>query len=198
MFGLKLSGVGDRSEARGQHGESGDGHVVTVVSDLGATSALCRGDDLGPGLAIWVWDWTLWVSVVRLVLGTSHVLDVVAVALLALHDAMDNTGRVVLAVVLRSMPRILLFALTVALVDVAAGVMCTPVLVEVGAEVVVPHAVHLRVVGLFWSTFPWMVGSLLCTGRLDRLLDCRLDEDAIYLDATLFSSTRAVATEGRP
>jgi hypothetical protein len=43
------------------------------------------------------------VAIVRLVLGTSPVLDVVAVALPALHDAMDSTGRVVLAVVLHAM-----------------------------------------------------------------------------------------------
>jgi hypothetical protein len=36
MLGLKLLGVGDRLEVTGQRREGGDGHVVTVVSELGA------------------------------------------------------------------------------------------------------------------------------------------------------------------
>jgi hypothetical protein len=58
---------------------------------------------MGSRLAIRIWDRALWVAVVCLVLSTSPVLDVVAIALLALHDAMDNTSKVVLAVVLRAM-----------------------------------------------------------------------------------------------
>jgi hypothetical protein len=45
-----------------------------------------------------------------------------------------------------------------------------------------------------WLTFSWIVGSLLCTGRLDRLRECHLDIDAADLDAVFFSSTRAVVT----
>jgi hypothetical protein len=83
------------------------------------------------------------VVVVRLILGTSPVLDVVAVTL---HDAVDSTRWAVLAVVLCMMPQHPLLVLTVVLVDVAAGVACTSIPVEVGAEVVVPHAVHPRLV----------------------------------------------------
>jgi hypothetical protein len=43
-------------------------------------------------------------------------------------------------------------------------------------------------------TSSWIVGSLLCAGRLDWLHECRLDVDAADLDVELFSSTRAVAT----
>jgi hypothetical protein len=84
------------------------------------------------------------VASVRLVLGTSPVLDVVVVALLALHDVMDATGRAVLAVVLCTMLQFPLVALTVALVDVAAVIACASVLVEVGAEVSFPRAVLPR------------------------------------------------------
>jgi hypothetical protein len=44
---LEVVGVGDRPEARRQRGESGDGHVVAVVSDLGNTFILCGGHNLG-------------------------------------------------------------------------------------------------------------------------------------------------------
>jgi hypothetical protein len=88
------------------------------------------------------------VAIVRLVLGTSLVLDVVAVALLALHDVMDNTGRAVLAVILCVMPQLQLLALMVVLVDVVEGVACMSVLVEVGTEVTVPRAVRLRLIEL--------------------------------------------------
>jgi hypothetical protein len=46
------------------------------------------------------------------------------------------------------MPQFPLLALTVVMVDVAAGVACTSVLVEVCAEVAIPHIVHLRLVGV--------------------------------------------------
>jgi hypothetical protein len=59
---------------RGQRGESGDGHLVATVLGLGATLALCRGNDLGSELEIRIWDW---VAVVCLILGTPLVLDVV-------------------------------------------------------------------------------------------------------------------------
>jgi hypothetical protein len=87
---LEVEGVGDRSEARGQCREDGDGHVIATISDLSAALALRRGHDLGSRLAIRVRNRTLRVAVVCLVLGTSPVLDVVAVALLTLHDAMDG------------------------------------------------------------------------------------------------------------
>jgi hypothetical protein len=45
-----------------------------------------------------------------------------------------------------------------------------------------------------WLTSSWIVGILLCAGRLDRLRECRLDVDAADLDTALFSSTRVVAT----
>jgi hypothetical protein len=83
---------------RGQRREGDDGHVVTVVSNLGAASSLCSGHDLGSGLVIRVWNGTLRVVVVCPVLGTSPVLSVVEVTLLTLHDEMDATWRSVLAI----------------------------------------------------------------------------------------------------
>jgi hypothetical protein len=73
-----------------------------------------------------------------------------AVALLALHDAMDSARRSVLVVVICTMLQLSLFTLTMALVDVTAGITISPVLVEVGAEVTVPHAIHPRLV---WDIF---------------------------------------------
>jgi hypothetical protein len=96
---LEVVGVVDRSETRGQRREGDDGHVVVVVSNLGASSTLCSGHDLGSGLAIRVWNGTLRVVVVCFVLGTSPVLGVVEFALLTLHDEMDATRRSVLAIV---------------------------------------------------------------------------------------------------
>jgi hypothetical protein len=87
---LEVVRVGDRSETRGQCGEGGDGHVVVVVSDLGGTLILRGGHDLGPGLVILVRDRILRVVVVCLVLGTSPVLDIVAIMLFTLCDAMDG------------------------------------------------------------------------------------------------------------
>jgi hypothetical protein len=57
-----------------------------------------------------------------LVLGTPPVLDAVVFALIALHDPVDATRRVVLAVIVEA-----------TLVDVAASIATTTVLVEVGA-----------------------------------------------------------------
>jgi hypothetical protein len=73
------------------------------------------------------------VVVVFLVLGTSAVLDVVALALLALHDPVDAARRTVLTVLVEATSEFLFLALVVTLVDVAAGVAITPVFVEVGA-----------------------------------------------------------------
>jgi hypothetical protein len=72
------------------------------------------------------------VVVVSLVLGTPPVLDVMTFALLALHDLVDTAWRVVLAVVVEATSELSLLAFTVALVDGAASVATTPVLVEVG------------------------------------------------------------------
>jgi hypothetical protein len=133
---------------RSQRGESGDGHVIAATPGLGTALAPCRGGDLGSRLAIRIWDRALWVAIVRLILGMSSVLDIVAVALLALHDVMDNTRRVVLSVVLCAMPQLPLLALTVALVDVAACVSCTPILIKVRAEVSISRTVRPRLVGV--------------------------------------------------
>jgi hypothetical protein len=73
------------------------------------------------------------VVVVRLILGTLHVLDIMVVVLLALHDAVDSTRRSILAAVLRATSQLPLFTLAVALIDVAASVTTTSVLVEIGA-----------------------------------------------------------------
>jgi hypothetical protein len=72
-------------------------------------------------------------DVVGLILGTPPVLDVVAFALLALHDPVDSARRTVLAVVVEAMSELSLLTFTVALFDVATSVATTPVLVEVGA-----------------------------------------------------------------
>jgi hypothetical protein len=65
-------------------------------------------------------------------LGTPSVLDAVVFALLVLHDPVDASRRTVLAVVVEATSKLSLLAFTVALVDVAASVATTPVLVEVG------------------------------------------------------------------
>jgi hypothetical protein len=91
---LEVVGVGDRSETWCQRKESSDRHIVTVVSDLGSTIVLCGGHDLGPRLAVRVRDQTLRAAVVRLVLGASSVLDIVAIAFFTLHDAMDGAHEV--------------------------------------------------------------------------------------------------------
>jgi hypothetical protein len=72
-------------------------------------------------------------DVVGLILGTPPVLDVVALALLTLHDPVDSARRTVLAVVVEAMSELSLLTFTVALFDVATSVATTPVLVEVGA-----------------------------------------------------------------
>jgi hypothetical protein len=70
------------------------------------------------------------VAVFSFVLGTPLVLDVVA---FALHDPLDAAWRTILAVIVEAMSELPLLAFAVTLVDVAAGVATTPVLVEVGA-----------------------------------------------------------------
>jgi hypothetical protein len=84
-------------------------------------------------LAVRVRYRTLGVAVIRFVLSTSPVFDVVAIAFFALHDPMDGARGVVLAIVIEVTSKFSLFTLAVALVDVAAGVTTAPVLVEVGA-----------------------------------------------------------------
>jgi hypothetical protein len=75
------------------------------------------------------------VAVVFLILGTSPVLDVAALALLALPDLVDAARRIVLAIVVEATSEFPLLALVVTLVDVTVGIAIAPVLVEVGAEV---------------------------------------------------------------
>jgi hypothetical protein len=90
------------------------------------------GHDLGFGMAILVRNRTLRVVVVCLVLGTSLVLDVMVVALLMLHDAMNGTRRSVLLIIVQTTSELPLFALAMALIDVVVSIAVTPILVEVG------------------------------------------------------------------
>jgi ABC-type methionine transport system permease subunit len=71
-------------------------------------------------------------AMLGLVLGTPPVLDVMAFALLALHDLVDTTRRTVLAVVVEATTELPFLVFAVTLVDVAASVMATQVLVEAG------------------------------------------------------------------
>jgi hypothetical protein len=66
-------------------------------------------------------------------LGTLPVLDIMALALLTLHDPVDAARRTVLAVVVEATSEFPRLALAVTLVDVTASIVITPVLVEVGA-----------------------------------------------------------------
>jgi hypothetical protein len=88
---------------RGQRGEGGDGHVITTISGLSAASVLCRVDDQGPGLAILILSTLLRMAIICFILGATPVLNVMAVALLAFHDAVDGARGAVLMVVLRAM-----------------------------------------------------------------------------------------------
>jgi hypothetical protein len=83
-------------------------------------------------MAILVRNKTLRVVVVCLVLGTSLVLDVMVVALLMLHDAMNGTRRSVVSIIVQTTSELPLFALAMALIDVVVSIAVTPVLVEVG------------------------------------------------------------------
>jgi hypothetical protein len=71
--------------------------------------------------------------VVGLVLGMPPVLNIMAFALIALHDPVDAARRTVLAVVVEATSELPLLALMVTLVDVVTSVATTLVLVEVGA-----------------------------------------------------------------
>jgi hypothetical protein len=73
------------------------------------------------------------VAAVFLILGMSLVLEVVALALLTLHDLVDAARRTVLMVVVEATSEFLLLSLAVTLVDVAAGAAIALVFVEVGA-----------------------------------------------------------------
>jgi hypothetical protein len=143
---LEVVRVGDRWETRRQRREGGDGYVIDVVSDLGGAFILRGGHDLGSGLAILVRDRTLRVAVVRLILGMSPVLDIVTIALFTLHDAMDSARGAVLAIVIQTMSKLPLFALTMALVDVSTSVAPTLVLVEVGAQIAALRGVRTGLV----------------------------------------------------
>jgi hypothetical protein len=72
------------------------------------------------------------VVVVFLVLGTSPVLDVVALALLTLHDLVDAAWGTVLTVVVEATSQLPLLSFPVTLVDVVAGITTTLFFVEVG------------------------------------------------------------------
>jgi hypothetical protein len=88
---------------------------------------------MGSGLVVRVRYRTLEVAVIRLVLSMSLVFDVVAIVFFTLHDSMDDAwGGGVLAIVIEVTSKFSLFTLAVVLVDVAAGVATTPILVEVG------------------------------------------------------------------
>jgi hypothetical protein len=113
--------------------EGRDRHVVAVVANLSRVVVPCCGHDLRSRLTVRVGHWTLGVAVVCLVLGTPPVLGIMAFVLLVLHDPVDTARRAVLAVVVEATLKLSLLAFTVALVDVAASVATTPVLVEVGA-----------------------------------------------------------------
>jgi hypothetical protein len=110
------------------------------------------------------------VTVLRFVLSTSHVLDVVAIAFFVPHDLMDGTQWGVLAIVVEAMLKFSIFALSVALVDVAAVSRPHRFLLRL-ARRSTPGTAFVR----GWLTSSWMVGSLLCASRLDRLRECRLD-----------------------
>jgi hypothetical protein len=71
------------------------------------------------------------VAVIFLVLGTPPVLDVVALALLALHDLVDTAWRTILSIVVEVTSQLSLLTLAVTLVDVTAGIATALVLVEV-------------------------------------------------------------------
>jgi hypothetical protein len=187
--GLEVVGVGDRSETWRQRGKGRDLHVVVVVADLSRVIIPRCGHDMRSRLVVRVRHRTLGVAVVCLVLGTPPVLDVVVFAVLAVHDPVDTAWRTVLAVVVEATSKLSLLVFTMALVDVAASVATMPVLVEFARRSTLGTTFARG-----WLTSSWIVGSLLCAGRLDRLRECRLVVDAADLDTTLFSSTKAVAT----
>jgi hypothetical protein len=146
----------------------GDGHIVAAVPDLGAASPLCRDHNLGSELAIRVRNRALRVAIVRLLLGTSSVLNVMVVALLTLHDAMDGAWRFVLTVIVQMTSQLPLLTLAMALIDVAARVAGMPVLFEVSAEVTISCTIRLRLVGIVLVDF-FLDGGESVVRRLIRL-----------------------------
>jgi hypothetical protein len=84
--GLEVVRLGDRPETWRQHREGGECHVIAVVTNLSRIVVLRRRHDLGSRLPHRVTDQTLGVAVVFLVLGTSPVLNIVAIVL---HDPVD-------------------------------------------------------------------------------------------------------------
>jgi hypothetical protein len=163
------------------------GRIFTGSYSLPPSLVAIRSfNDLGSGLPCRITDRTLRVVVVFLVLGTPPVLDVVA---LALHDPVDAKWRAVLAIVVEATTQLSLLALAVMLVDVTAASRPCRFLSRLARRSTAGAALAPG-----WLTSSWIVGSLLCTGRLDWLRECWLDVFTADLDAALFSSTRAVAT----
>jgi hypothetical protein len=78
----------------------------------------------------------------------SSVFHVVAIAFFALHDLMEGARGGVLTIVIEATSKFSLFALVVALVNVAAGVATAPVLIKVGAYVDAWRSVCPRLVDL--------------------------------------------------
>jgi hypothetical protein len=133
ILGLKLSGY-----ATDRRRGTNVGRAVIAMSsplspDLSRIVVLRHSHNLGSRMSHRVTDHTLGVAMFGFVLGTPLVLDVVAFALLALHDPVDAAWRTVLAVIVEATLEVPLLAIVVTLVDVAVGVATTPVLVKVGA-----------------------------------------------------------------
>jgi hypothetical protein len=129
VLDVEVVGVSDRSETWRQRGEGCDRHVVAVIANLSCVIIPRCDRDLGFRLTVRFGQRTLGMAVVRLVLGTPLVLDIVA---FALHDPVDAALRTVLAVVVEATSELSLLAFTMALVDVFASVATTQVLVKVG------------------------------------------------------------------
>lgn len=81
-----------------------------------------QDDDLGARLLILIALGNPWVAVLGVVESTSLVLDVVVVAQLALHDAVDGTRLVILVIILHAVVKSTLVTLVVTLVDIAAHI----------------------------------------------------------------------------
>jgi hypothetical protein len=116
-----------------QHREGGERHVVAAVADLSCIVVLRRSHNLGSRLLRRVTDRTLRVVVVLLILGMPLVLDIVALTLLALHDLVDAAWGIVLTVIVEATSQLSLLVFAVTLVDVTAGIVTTPVSIEVDA-----------------------------------------------------------------
>jgi hypothetical protein len=171
---LEVVGVGDRPETRCQRREGGDGHVITVVSDLGSAFIFSQGPQPGILLMILVRDRTLRVAVARLVMGTLPVLDVVAIALFTLHDVMDGARGGVLTIIVHTTSELPLLELVMALVNVAASVAAVPVLVEVSAQVATLRGVRAGLVDFFLDGGELvMCRSIRSTTRMSAQCRCR-------------------------